>query len=137
MDSCFALIGAHQQGIAVGRTGKISAYQRLFTADTRVKGEGSLIQGDFLACAWHVSFLRREKEKGKKDGWITRKVLRVLPPIGPLRWVISCGCLICEILIDILLHGKFLQLDWLRAVVFQLNLKYLHVKLTKPLRVVV
>ena len=24
------------------------------------------------------------------------------------------------------LHDKFLQFDWLRAVVFQLNLKYLH-----------
>ena len=65
MESCFALIGAHQHGIAVGRTGKIPAYQRLFTADTRVKGEGSLIQGDFLACAWHVSFLRREKKRKK------------------------------------------------------------------------
>ena len=28
---------------------------------------------------------------------------------------------------------EFLQFDWLRAVVFQLNLKYLHVKITKPL----
>ena len=37
----------------------------------------------------------------------------------------------------ILLHEKFLQSDWLRALVFQLNLKYLHVKITKPLRVVV
>ena len=36
-----------------------------------------------------------------------------------------------------LLHEKFLQFDWLGAVVFQLNLKYLHVKITKPLRVVV
>ena len=35
------------------------------------------------------------------------------------------------------LHEKFLQFDWLRAVVFHLNLKYLHVKITKPLRVVV
>ena len=32
----------------------------------------------------------------------------------------------------ILLHEKFLQFDWLRAVVFQLNLKYLRVKITKP-----
>ena len=30
----------------------------------------------------------------------------------------------------ILLYEKFLQFDWLRAVVFQLNLKYLHVKIT-------
>ena len=37
----------------------------------------------------------------------------------------------------ILLHEKFLQFDWLRAVLFQLNLKYLHVKITKLLRVVV
>ena len=37
----------------------------------------------------------------------------------------------------ILLYEKLLQFDWLRAVVFQLNLKYLHVKITKPLRVVV
>ena len=37
----------------------------------------------------------------------------------------------------ILLHEKFLKFDWLRAVVFQLSLKYLHVKITTPLRVVV
>ena len=41
------------------------------------------------------------------------------------------------ILSIILQHEKFLQFDWLRAVVFQFNLKYLHVKITKPLRVVV
>ena len=32
---------------------------------------------------------------------------------------------------------KFLQFDWFRAVVFQLNLKYLHVKITNLLQVVV
>ena len=32
---------------------------------------------------------------------------------------------------------KFWQFDWLRAVVFQLNLKYLQVKITNLLRVVV
>ena len=41
------------------------------------------------------------------------------------------------ILTFILLHEKCLQFDWLRAVVFQLNLKYLHVKITNLLRVVV
>ena len=41
------------------------------------------------------------------------------------------------ITIVILLHEKFLQFDWLRAVVFQLNLKYLHVKITNFLWVVV
>ena len=30
----------------------------------------------------------------------------------------------------ILLHEKLLQFDWLRAVVFKLNLKYPHVKIT-------
>ena len=35
-------------------------------------------------------------------------------------------------------HEKGLQFDWLRVVVFQLNLKYIHVKLNyKPLVVVV
>ena len=37
----------------------------------------------------------------------------------------------------ILLHEKFLQFNWLTAFVFQLNSKYLHVKITNPLRVVV
>ena len=36
-----------------------------------------------------------------------------------------------------LLNEKFLQFDWLTAVVFQLNLKYLHVKITNLLWVVV
>ena len=35
-----------------------------------------------------------------------------------------------SIRIVILQHEKFLQFDWLRPVVFQLNLKYLHVKIT-------
>ena len=45
--------------------------------------------------------------------------------------------LLMIILSIIVLHDKFLQFDWLSAVVFQLNLKYLHVKITNPLRVVV
>ena len=36
-----------------------------------------------------------------------------------------------------ILREKFLQFDWLRAVIFQLNLKYLNVKITKLLQVVV
>ena len=35
-----------------------------------------------------------------------------------------------EITRFILLYEKFLQFDWLTAVVVQLNLKYLHVKIT-------
>ena len=42
-----------------------------------------------------------------------------------------------DVILFILLHEKFLQFDWLRAVVFQLNLKYLHVKITNLLRLVV
>ena len=42
-----------------------------------------------------------------------------------------------QISLVILLHEKFPQFDWLRVVVFQLNLKYLHVKITNLLRVVV
>ena len=37
----------------------------------------------------------------------------------------------------ILFHEKFLQFDWLREVVCQPNLKYLHVKITNLFRVVV
>ena len=46
---------------------------------------------------------------------------------------------ICKIAVVtfILQHEKFLQFHWLRAVVFKLNLKYLHVKITNLLRVVV
>ena len=43
----------------------------------------------------------------------------------------------CSLNSVILLHEKFLQFDWLRTVVFQLNLKYVRVKITKRLRVVV
>ena len=44
-----------------------------------------------------------------------------------------------NIIIDlILLHKKkILQFDWLKAVVFQLKEKYLHVKITNLLRVAV
>ena len=44
---------------------------------------------------------------------------------------------LCTIIFFILLHEKFLQFDWLSAVVFLLNLKYLLVKITNLLRVVV
>ena len=52
----------------------------------------------------------------------------------------NCRNFSCSrITVFILLPEKFLQFDWLRAVVFhdQLNLKYLHVKITNLLRVVV
>ena len=57
-------------------------------------------------------------------------LLRGVSYLFPLNWKL-------EIKYIILLREKFLQYDWLRAVEFQLNLKYLHVKITKLLRVVV
>ena len=51
--------------------------------------------------------------------------------------VIIIIIIIITIIIIILLHKKFLQFAWLRAVVFQLNLKYPHVKITNLLQVVV
>ena len=47
----------------------------------------------------------------------------------------TTGCY--KITFFMLLHEKFLQFDWLRAVVIQLNLKYLHVKITNLSWVVV
>ena len=40
------------------------------------------------------------------------------------------------IYVFILLPEKFLQFDWLRADTFQLNLKYLHVKVTVTMVIV-
>ena len=56
------------------------------------------------------------------------------------RSFISCvfnGDDLLSVYFFILLHEKFLQFYWLRAVVFQRNLKYLHVKITNLLQVVV
>ena len=49
----------------------------------------------------------------------------------------SYCCLDYNLLYSIQLHEKLLQFDWLRAVVFQLNLKCLLVKITNLLSVVV
>ena len=56
-----------------------------------------------------------------------------LDPV-PTSLVVEC---MDELLPFILLHKKLLQFDWLRAVVFQLILKYLNVKITNLLWVVV
>ena len=57
---------------------------------------------------------------------------------GGILGVLGSGCPRCVVISAIiLLHQKFLQFDWLREVVFQLNLKYLHVKITNLLWVVV
>ena len=57
--------------------------------------------------------------------------------IGCFLLIVSWRSFPPEIARVILLHEKFLQFDWLRVVVFQLDLKYLHVKITNLLRVVV
>ena len=71
-------------------------------------------------------------------------VLRLLsppPPPAPLPRAVTSqqeSLLIAnDITSLILLHEKFLQFDRLRGVVFQPNLKYVHVKITNPVRVVV
>ena len=62
-----------------------------------------------------------------------------LPPQSQLRLPqhLTCPQMAGAVSGIILLHEKFLQFDWLRAVVFQLNLKYLHVKITTLLLAVV
>ena len=55
--------------------------------------------------------------------------------LTPFRLRLVNSIFLLSFLRLILLPEKFLQLDWLRAVVFQLNLKYLHGKITKALRV--
>ena len=59
--------------------------------------------------------------------WRLQKVV-----VDSKNWVANRWCSTV-----ILLHERCLQFDWLRAVVFQLNLKYPHVKITNLLRVVV
>ena len=56
-----------------------------------------------------------------------------------VRWnfLMSVDTVLGGITYFILLHEKLLQFDWLRAVVFRLNLKYVHVKIRNLLWVVV
>ena len=71
----------------------------------------------------HLALFRRphlEKDKNKEQIWPRAVRLKIIT----IRAVI-------------LLDEKFLQVDWLRAVVFQVNLKYLHVKITNLFKAVV
>ena len=57
---------------------------------------------------------------------------------GNLRALVGiCDLLLLLLEVVIILHEKFLQFDWLRTVVFPLNWKYLHMKITNLLWVVV
>ena len=59
--------------------------------------------------------------------------------ISKYHWWYLCQISLQIMLLPILilLREKLLLFDWLRAVLFQRNLKYLHVKITNLLRVVV
>ena len=59
------------------------------------------------------------------------------PKLGPLKIAIIRVITLYDYRLYTTITGKFLQFDWLRAVVFQLNLKYLHLKITNLLQVVV
>ena len=69
---------------------------------------------------------KRETARGQKE--ITNLEIFSLKRTN---FSIMCRLNFQGIFIIILLHEKLLQSDWLRAVVFQLNLKYLHVKINK------
>ena len=60
-------------------------------------------------------------------------IIRCLASMGPRKLSMKKRCYKerSVITVFILLHEKFLQFDWLRAVVFQPNLKYLHVEIKK------
>ena len=60
----------------------------------------------------------------------TRFDLRSLSPALRNLWLLLVIIVVVVVSSLILIHEKFLQFDWLRAVVFQLNLKYLHVRIT-------
>ena len=99
-----------------------------------------------LHCKFKRSFLGREMlprpgssvepfENNLKESSPIKELLQL-----PLRARVWWPTRVLEddiILALFLLHQKILQFDCLRAVVFQLNLKYLHVKITNLLRVVV
>ena len=59
------------------------------------------------------------------------------PKLGPLKIAIIRVITLYDYRLYTTITEKLLQFDWLRAVVFQLNLKYLHLKVTNLLRVVV
>ena len=73
---------------------------------------------------------------GKTQGFGMIDSLDNLVINSDFYYLLTCGK-VPQVNNVILLREKFLQFDWLRAVVFQLDLKYLHVKISKSLRVIV
>ena len=116
-----------------------------------------------LALDWKFTVLQESRNQGNALSKLIRKKSRILDStlwiLDSTYWIPSSLTVILWILNSlswipdstsknfpdsgililpfILLQDKVLQFDWLRAAVFQLNLKYLHVKITNLLRVVV
>ena len=92
-----------------------------------------------LYCLYYIAYNSFTSSKSLSMDDIRHIVMRSskkscsLDPV-PTSLVVEC---MDELLPFILLHKKLLQFDWLRTVVFQLNLNYLHVKITNLLWVVV
>ena len=95
----------------------------------------------FLKCFWSVTRLhilttgKYQLNTYKKVNLFNRRVTVITTIYASITITFSHP--VRGIYFFILLYEKLLQFDWLRAVVFQLNLKYLHVKITNLLRVVV
>ena len=83
----------------------------------------SQVNSALIGCVSSPSLVKTEK---MAEGFTL--IVKKKRPIYSLKMAITA---------ILLLHEKFLQFNWLRAVVFQLNLKYVHVKITNPLGVVV
>ena len=83
----------------------------------------------FLFLLWQLwaTIFQRYKIPTRK----TLKVVKKSSEISNCLFSVTMSVLLWE------LHEKFLQFDWIRAVAFQLNLKYLHVKITNLLLAVV
>ena len=95
----------------------------------------------FVFTLWGTQNKRKPTPLDRGPPLHVNRVLELRKPLlihfCVVMWVLFSIFSIFCITSVILPHGKFLQTDWLRAVIFQLNLKYLHVKITNRLRVVV
>ena len=89
----------------------------------------------FNSLLWYVIISTAQHVSTSLDNW--RYCLKFLYPVTLSKWSSwvppCCFYNLWKGYFVILLHEKFLKFDWLRAVVFPLNLKYLHVKITNLL----
>ena len=102
---------------------------------------GDIVWGDQPGLKSEMDRLQAFQNRFAKK--IPGKKISSSEALNSLQWIPLVGrrfahrCSVVQNAISILLHEKFLQFDWLRAVALQLNLKYPHVKITKILRVVI